>query len=112
MEEKISPCEEQIMLTVWEEAGEPDMREVMELANRRYNREWKPQTISTFLSRLVKKGFLTSSRKGRRMYYHPVKTLEDYRRGKIADIVTELYAGDRAAAARDLSEHEKEAELQ
>lgn len=105
MGEKMSQCEEKIMLVVWEAAEAPDMREVMELANRRYSKEWKPQTVSTFLARLVQKGYLTAARKGRYTHYHPVQSFEDYRREKISEVVTEMYTGDRAAAAKDIGEN-------
>lgn len=49
---KISKCEEQIMICVWDSERRPDMKSIRIDANKKYKHEWAPQTISTFLTRL------------------------------------------------------------
>lgn len=44
---------------------------MVELVNERYNHAWKPQTVSTFLHRALKKGYLEGYRKGRQVLYVP-----------------------------------------
>lgn len=66
------------MSIIWSADEAPDLAAVMETAERRYGKYWKPQTISTFLCRLVRKGFLSSYRKGRYTYYVPLIRMEDY----------------------------------
>ena len=51
----------------------------MEVANSRYKKNWKPQTVSTFLGKLVRKGFLEQYRDGRYFYYHILVSRHDYR---------------------------------
>lgn len=52
---KISDCEEKVLKVVWDCEKEPDLRTVMDTVNEKHGLEWKPQTVSTFLTRLVRK---------------------------------------------------------
>ena len=61
----ISACEKLVMKVIWDSTEELALQEVMDGVNHENGKNWKPQTVSTFLSRLVKKGFLNMYRKGR-----------------------------------------------
>ena len=76
--QRLPECEELVMSIVWRADEAPDLAAVRERVNARYGKEWKPQTVSTFLCRLVKKGFLSMYRKGRYCYYVPLIRREDY----------------------------------
>ena len=54
----ISACEKLVMKVIWDSTEELALQEVMDGVNHENGKNWKPQTVSTFLSRLVKKGFL------------------------------------------------------
>jgi predicted transcriptional regulator len=41
-------------------------------------KKWKPQTVLTLLTRLEKRGFLSSEKKGKERYYTPLITRDDY----------------------------------
>lgn len=99
---KISNCEEKVMKIIWDATEDPDLRTTMNAVNEKFGFNWKPQTVSTFLARLIGKGFLTSYRKGRYAYYVPEISLEDYRREQINELVKLLYNGDVDAAKKDL----------
>lgn len=99
---RLSECEELIMIIIWDADEAPDMALTMEKANKRYKKTWKPQTISTFLKRLQKKGFLKSYRKGRYTYYVPNITKQDYRKMVMDGIVKVLYAGNAADLIKEL----------
>lgn len=99
---KLSECEEQVMTVIWSSNEALDMRATLDAVNKKYGHEWKTQTVSTFLQRLVKKGLLEPARKGRYTFYTPAVKLEDYRREKINDLVNMLYNGDVDAAKADL----------
>lgn len=77
-----SECELKALLCVYNhhaEFGEaPDLKSTIVELNGKYKKDWKPQTVSTFLSRLVKKGLLITARKGRYSYYTPVHELDDF----------------------------------
>lgn len=65
----LSRCEHRIMTEVWRMGG-TDCRTLVEvMVAKGYS--WKMQTISTFLSRLVKKGYLDVARKGKNFFYTP-----------------------------------------
>lgn len=98
----ISKGEERIMCVVWDSEYEASMNSVRADANKRFNREWAPQTITTFLGRLCKKEWLEVKRKGRVVYYHPIISKKDYRKSKLHELLKELYDGDIEALKADL----------
>lgn len=76
-----SECEIKTLMTIYEltEKGEkPALQNIMNLLNEKNEREWKPQTVSTFLARLVKKGYIESTREGRFFYYTCKLSKEDF----------------------------------
>lgn len=78
--EKISECEEMIMSVLWAEEDAPDLMTVTESANRKFEKEWKIQTVATFLKRLEQKGLIAIYKVGRYSHYQPLVHLDDYRR--------------------------------
>lgn len=86
-EQGMTDCEVLVMKTVWESEEPLALRGVTTQVNLKYNKEWKPQTVSTFLARLVKKGFLEMERKGRQFYYYPLVSEEDYSKKEIVKCV-------------------------
>lgn len=77
--EKLTDCEELVMKTVWDAEDELSLMEVMTRVNEKYKKNWKPQTVSTFLARLVKKGYLRHYRQGRVFFYQILVPLEKYK---------------------------------
>lgn len=74
----LTECEQQVMKCVWGIDRDLAMMEIVDIVNATFNKTWKPQTISTFLSRLVKKEFLNMFRQGRVFYYHPIISKKAY----------------------------------
>ena len=81
----ISACEKLVMKVIWDSTEELALQEVMDGVNHENGKNWKPQTVSTFLSRLVKKGFLNMYRKGRYCYYQPLVSKEDFWRATMEE---------------------------
>ena len=50
----ISACEKLVMKVIWDSTEELALQEVMDGVNHENGKNWKPQTVSTFLSRLGK----------------------------------------------------------
>ena len=94
---ELSACEEMIMTIIWNSETELDLAAVMAQTNERYHTVWKPQTVSTFLSRAKKKGFLASYQKGRYSYYQPLVSKAEYRRMKLLTLLTKFYDNDKEA---------------
>lgn len=74
----ISTCERLVMKVIWDSPEELALQEIMTRVNAENHKEWKPQTVSTFLTRLVKKGFLTLYRKSRYCFYQPLVSKHEY----------------------------------
>lgn len=100
---KLSECEEQVMIVIWNSKEAPDLQMALKDVNVRFEHEWKPQTVSTFLARLVKKGYLSMERRGRYCYYTPTVSLEEYRSEKMKSVVDALFGEDKDEAAKCLN---------
>ena len=85
--EKLTDCEELVMKTVWDADEELSLMEIMQRVNDKYHKEWKPQTVSTFLARLVSKGYLRHYRQGRVFFYQILVPLEDYKSRLTEDFI-------------------------
>ena len=90
---RLSDAEEMIMTIIWRAQEDLALMDIRKRVNSEYDKQWKPQTVSTFLHRLREKGFLRSYRAGRQTYYQPVILLQDYREDVFRTIVDRLYEG-------------------
>ena len=75
---RLPDCEELVMSIIWASETPRSLKTILVDVNIKYEKEWKPQTVSTFLGRLVKKGFLVSKRNGRYTYYAPLIGRDEY----------------------------------
>lgn len=104
--QKLSDTEMELMEVIWECTPPVTSTELLALFAQR-GREWKAQTISTFLSRLVDKGALTATRDGRTNKYTPRISPEDYKlmeaqhvldglyQGSVKNLISALYDGEK-----------------
>ena len=77
--ETLTDCEQLVMKTVWDAEDELSLMEIMQRVNDKYHKKWKPQTVSTFLARLVRKGYLRHYRQGRVFFYQILIPMEEYK---------------------------------
>lgn len=77
--ESMSECELVVMKVIWSRDEELVLSQIVQLVEDMYGRKWNPNTVSTFLSRLVRKGYVTSYKKGRYYFYHVVVTEDEYK---------------------------------
>lgn len=75
---ELSKCEQWVLSVICRARKDITMPEVMNKVNKEYGKVWKPQTFATFLTRMTKKGYLTSYRKGRYVYYKPLVSADAY----------------------------------
>ena len=75
----MTPSETLIMKCIWDSGQELSLSEIVELVNGTYGKEWKSQTVSTFLAKLVQKQFVRMKREGRRITYEILVEEEEYR---------------------------------
>jgi BlaI family penicillinase repressor len=67
------------MKCVWDLGDEHTrLAQIMSRANDYYKKNWKPQTVSTFLGKLVRKGYLSQYRDGRYFYYRILISKHEY----------------------------------
>ena len=94
--QKISECEEMIMKVLWEAEKDLDLVEVAEGVSTRYGKQWKLQTVATFMTRLKGKGWIDIYKIKRYSYYHPRVSIDEYRKEKMLGVF-ELYMKMRKA---------------
>jgi predicted transcriptional regulator len=78
-EKKLTECELLVMKAVWDSEEDLSLMEIRERVNTQRHKAWKPQTVSSFLARLCKKGYLNTYRKGRQFFYEVQVPLERYK---------------------------------
>lgn len=76
--EELTNCEVLVMKVIWNSDEVLSIQEITNTVNRVYHKDWKVQTVSTFLSKMVKKGFLNMQREGRYFFYYPLITESEY----------------------------------
>ena len=115
MEDKLlSECELLVLDVIWKSDELMTIQEIAEKVNHIHHKDWQVRTVSVFLHRITKKGYLTLERKGRTYYYHPVMTEEEYQQQEIVKCVNTWSSGraDLFLCAlmreRPLTETEKE----
>ena len=100
----ISACERLVMKIIWDSTEDLALQEVMDRVNQENDKSWKPQTVSTFLARLVRKGFLTVYRKGRYSYYQPAVSRADFWKATMQENARFFTKGDMGELACCLCE--------
>lgn len=101
--QKISVCEEKVMLAIWQCKSEATYKEVQAKVEADFGDRWKGETVVSFINRLKKKGYLTTYKQGRYTYYQATVDFEDYRRMKVDEMIQNLYDGDKLKIVEDLT---------
>ncbi|HVT61440.1 MAG TPA: BlaI/MecI/CopY family transcriptional regulator [Thermoanaerobaculia bacterium] len=92
-----------IMRELWDR-GEASVAEVHEALE--VERGLAPTTIATMLVKLEKKGVVGHRQEGRRFIYRPRVSERQVRRSMVAELTSELFAGDVTALVNHLlAEH-------
>lgn len=110
----LSDSEFFVMKVIWRSEESLSLQDIAERVNRVYGKNWKPQTVSVFLGRIVKKNLLVSKRQGRQFYYYPTISEEEYRKKETVKCVDTLGDGKAdvffaaLSQARNLTKEEKE----
>ena len=102
--EKLAECEEMIMSILWSSEEDLDLMTVAANAKERFGKEWKLQTVATFMTRMEKKKYISIYRIGRYLHYHPVVSLDEYRMEKMEEVCMLLFGGDIEKMAEFIGE--------
>lgn len=109
----MSATEFYILQYLWTRETPATFSEIMVHFNEVDKKEWKKQTVNTFLSRLSQKGFLNIDKTGKRAIYIPAVTSEKFYENYAKEIVDDSYQGSLKnfvcafTAGRKLSDSEK-----
>ncbi|MEA4988054.1 MAG: BlaI/MecI/CopY family transcriptional regulator [Anaerovorax sp.] len=92
--QKLSETEMEVMQIIWASAHPMTSSELLDIFARDKGKEWKGQTMATFLARLVEKGVLISTKQqGRTNIYEPCMSPEEYRSQEAKSLLKTLYEG-------------------
>ena len=87
----MSATEFYILQYLWTRETPATFSEIMVHFNETEQKEWKKQTVNTFLSRLSQKGFLNIDKSGKRAIYIPSVTEKKFYEQYAQDIVKDSY---------------------
>lgn len=90
---EMSESEEMIMKYLWNSQEGRYFNEIMEHLNSTYQKDWKKQTINTFIKRLIDKGLVSFEHVGGSKRYVPAINSEQYRQGEAKSFLDEFYQG-------------------
>lgn len=91
--QKLSDTEMELMQVIWKINQPVKSNELLTIFAEDKGRDWKGQTIATFLSRLVDKGVLLVKREGRTNIYIPRLSLKEYKKKEAQGLLDTLYQG-------------------
>lgn len=103
IEMELSSCEKMVLSCIYEYQRRnevaPDLTSILEMANAKFEKDWKVQTVCTFLTRMEKKGLITIEKRRRNSRYIPVISREEYLRQVFGE-VSKLYFNDNKKQLR------------
>ena len=100
----ISDAELVVMKAVWER---PPVTANQVVAALEPKTDWKPKTIHTLLSRLVRKGALAFEKRGREHLFRPLIAAEDYAHAASRSFLHRMFGGEIAPFLACFLEREK-----
>jgi len=101
---KISDAEWSVMKVVWDQKAATANQVVDALKG---STEWKPKTIHTLLSRLVRKGALDFERQGREYLFKPLVTSAECEKAAMQSFLGRFFRGELAPFLARFVEQEK-----
>lgn len=100
---ELSSCEKMVLGCIYEYQRRndvaPDLMSIVELVNLRFDKEWKMQTVCTFLTRMEKKGLVLIERRRRSSRYTPALPREEYLKLVFGELA-KLYFNDNMKQLR------------
>ena len=89
----MSATEFYILKYLWSRETPATFSEIMTHFNEEEKKEWKKQTVNTFLTRLSAKGFVNIDKSGKRAIYTPTVNLKEFYENYAKEVVDESYNG-------------------
>ena len=89
----MSATEFYILKYLWSRETPATFSEIMTHFKEEEKKEWKKQTVNTFLTRLAQKGFLNIDKSGKRAIYIPSVSRKKYYEDYAQQIIEDSYEG-------------------
>ena len=105
MLQKMSEAELEVMELIWKMTTPCTSADIQRELPA--DKNWKPTTLLTFLSRLTEKGLLTVEKRGKQNFYAPAATKEDYLASETRSFLSEMHGGSLSSFMAALSGGEK-----
>jgi BlaI family penicillinase repressor len=90
----LSKSEKEVMSVIFTKEEEMRLKDIVDAVNQKFEHSWKPQTVSTFLARMIKKNYLTTYRKGRYTFYTPAQKHELLIENELKDLAKRWFEGE------------------
>ena len=90
---ELSDTEMEIMEVLWSSSEPKTFAWILDYFNSVKEKEWKKQTLSTYMLRLGEKDVIHSKRVGRTFEYSPNMTVNEYESAKAKGILDNSYDG-------------------
>lgn len=89
----LTKSEEEIMELLWETGRKMSSKEILDHFNEHCDKDWKKQTLNTFLSRLLQSEFIERFSKDRKYLYAPLVSRAEYKQKGAERFIRESYRG-------------------
>lgn len=100
--EKLTESEELVMKAVWDCKKEPVVSDVLHQLIDVYGKDWKQQTVSTFLAKLVRKNYIKLHRNGKIYTYEILVSEEEYNYSQMQLMYSYLYKNNKEKFRKDV----------
>lgn len=90
--QRMSDAEKEVMQIIWAAGGSISSAWLLDELKSR-NKDWKPNTVLTFLARLIEKGILTAQKHGRANEYIPLVSEKEYKQSEARSFLDSVYDG-------------------
>lgn len=82
----LTKIEVKIMKIIWSSDEKMHLKTITDQVNEQFQKEWRPQTISTYLAHLVRKGYLSLVRSGKVFLYTAEVSQETFFENEIRNL--------------------------
>lgn len=89
----VSETEREILEYLWENPQGVLSREILDYFNEVKQKDWKKQTLNTFLLRLAEKGLIEGKAQGAKKVYYAAYDAKEYEAKKAESILENSYGG-------------------
>ena len=92
------------MQCVWESGADLTVYEITERLHEVYGKDYANNAVATFMTVLMKKGFVSRYKKHHSHQYHPEVTLDEFRNAQVNKMKNQWYHGSASGVLAALVE--------